>query len=231
MPKKTEYIYNNDSDGFWFRVKQTWNQIFRRKSAKNEFKSSIEQELEYLDDEVFDNESFSNNYKKVFASYISDAQKEKDYKFNAKDVSEIANSLKPSKSNDKKKDSFENLISNPLEKLSSMNTESEEYKKAVRDLTLNAEKYMQSHNPFSKEGKQRLEFAIRLRFMMSKITEFHEEMDEKETELYDNVELENIKEDTKLEQQAVPNKEQIVEENKKEVVNDKQEIVNEPEKK
>ncbi len=231
MPKKIDYIYENDSDGFWFRLKQSWNQIFRRKSANNNFKSSIEQELEYIDDDVFENESFSNNYKKVFGVYLSDNQKAQDYDVDAKDISEIANLLKPNKSNDKKKDSFENLIANPLEKLSSMDIESEEYKKAVKDLSLNAEMYINSHNPYSKEGKQRLEFVVRLKFMMSQIKDFHEEMDENETELYDNVELENIKEDTKLEQQAVVNIEKIVEEVKQEVVNDKQEVVNEPVKK
>lgn len=175
MPKKIDYIYENESDGILFWIKSKWNQLFRRSNEKDNPVSKATSELEYLSTDRFERQNMSDKYKDVFKNYLPEVEEEEEKKdISLKDISDIAESIKPKKKDSSNANNFYDKISEPLQRLYLMKAnalefgeeEQERYNEECMKLIDSADNYINTHNPYTKEGKQRVDFAVRLKFML-----------------------------------------------------------------
>lgn len=175
-------IYNrNVHNTIGLRIKAFFNQIFRgKKDSNSEIKLMVKAELEDLNtDYEFKELSESKKYNMAFANFRSiELENGKDISSLA-DITKLGNALTSDSEKDRRKENgFYRLISEPLHQLNQMEKDSEEYTNKRDELLGNIKTYLDSHNPYSKVGKARCEFAVRLDFLLNEEKELEEELEE-----------------------------------------------------
>lgn len=168
--ERYSYIYNNESNKFWFKLKANLGQLFKREKNKNsEMRAAVRGELEFLKSDYnlynMDKEDFCQ---KVFGDFNTIRLVHGKDISSLSDISKLGDALTSESNSDrKKKNGFYKLISDPLKQLKAMDVDSEEYKDKRAEIVGNIEKYLKKHNPSSKVGKARCEFAERLKFLLN----------------------------------------------------------------
>lgn len=168
--ERYSYIYKNESNKFWFKLKANLGQLFRREKNKNsEMRAAVRGELEFLkSDYNLYTMSKKNFCQKVFGDFNTIRLIHGKDISSLNDISKLGDALTSESASDrKKKNGFYKLISEPLKQLKAMDVDSEEYKDKRAEIIGNIEKYLRKHNPSSKVGKARCEFAERLKFLLN----------------------------------------------------------------
>lgn len=167
---RVSYIYNNESDRFWFKIKAKFGQFFKKEKNKNsDIRSSVRGQLEDL-------KSDYNLYymkkdelcQRVFGEFNTIRLRHGKDISSLADISKLGDALTSESASDrKKKNGFFKLVSEPLMQLKDMDSNSEEYRQKRAEIVANIDKYLKKHNPSTKMGKARCEFAERLRFLLN----------------------------------------------------------------
>lgn len=167
---RISYIYENESDHFGFKLKAKLGQLFRKGKNKNsEMLASVRGQLEDLKSD-FNLYAMEKNEicQKVFGEFNTIRLRHGRDISSIDHISKLGDALTSENASDrKKKNGFFKLISEPLMQLKDMDVNSEEYKQKRADIVCNIAKYLKKHNPSTKVGKARCEFAERLRFLLN----------------------------------------------------------------
>lgn len=187
--REDDLIHNDPNPGLRFSIKAFFAQLFKgNKSDAINSRLAVKGDLDNVQtDYNLQNMSTNQRCEKSFENFYSLDEKDKQDIKSLKDANELGQSLTSTKARDREREGgFYKLVSEPLNRLADLEEGSEEYNKLKDKLLNNLDKYMDSHNPSSKIGKARCEFAQRLRFALSKENELDE--DEIEDDIEDDME-------------------------------------------